>query len=470
MNMRNNLEPYQNLKYIEALIARYQTDEKINKIKKANEYYFFKHEILNRSRFAKTEHGKYEEITALPNNRLVDNVYRILVDQKANFMVGRPIKFTTKNKDYQEHLKKLLGADFMVVINEVAINAINHGEAWLHPFVDEDGNLKYYCFTSDEIIPVWDDEKLQKLNFAIRTYTKEEYDFLKNKFEERKYIEIYSKNGKQKYLVDKKGYHLQKNESYMVNEGEETNWTKTPLIHFKYHSDKVSLLDHVLSLQDAINKIDSTFMNVYEEDPRSSLMIVVNYDGENKEDFRANLAQFGTVFVSNDGDVRTLNIEIDHENYLAIRGVIEKRIYANGKGYDISKLDRMGNAPNELHIKTMYVDINNQTDTSILFFTNSLEKLLEFVNQYIEIKENKNYSDELVKIGFERNMLTNETEIIDNILKSGSVMSRHTQRVLHPRISDPDIEEELIKEEQKQQIAILEPYQSYQSDISDNEA
>jgi hypothetical protein len=50
-------------------------------------------------------------------------------------------------------------------------------------------------------------------------------------------------------------------------------------------------------LQDAINITLSDFENNMQEDPRNTILILKNYDGENLAEFRANLAAYGAVKV-----------------------------------------------------------------------------------------------------------------------------------------------------------------------------
>lgn len=50
-------------------------------------YYKGKQDILRRKRTAIGEGGKLESVDNLPNNRIVDNQYQKMVDQKNNFLL-----------------------------------------------------------------------------------------------------------------------------------------------------------------------------------------------------------------------------------------------------------------------------------------------------------------------------------------------------------------------------------------------
>ena len=92
------------------------------------------------------------------------------------------------------------------------------------------------------------------------------------------------------------------------------------------------------------------------EDPRNSIIILKNYDGEDLGEFRQKLAQYGAVKVSTgvdgaDGDVETLEVQVNSENYRLILDLLKEKLIENAMAFDM-KQDKSGNAPNELNIKS----------------------------------------------------------------------------------------------------------------------
>lgn len=59
----------------------------------------------------------------LPNNRLVNNLYSKMVDQKTNYSFGRPLSFDTENKEYAKALGALFGARFLRTMHNVGEGA-----------------------------------------------------------------------------------------------------------------------------------------------------------------------------------------------------------------------------------------------------------------------------------------------------------------------------------------------------------
>ena len=58
----------------------------------AEVYYDGQQDVLKRRRMALDDDGKPMELTHLPNNRLVNNLYSKMVDQKTNYSFGRPFR------------------------------------------------------------------------------------------------------------------------------------------------------------------------------------------------------------------------------------------------------------------------------------------------------------------------------------------------------------------------------------------
>ena len=61
-------------------------------------YYLGRHDILDRKRQAIGEDGELIQINNLPNNKIIDNQYRKLVDQKTNFLLGQKVVFDSENE------------------------------------------------------------------------------------------------------------------------------------------------------------------------------------------------------------------------------------------------------------------------------------------------------------------------------------------------------------------------------------
>ena len=174
-------------------------------------------------------------------------------------------------------------------------------------------------------------------------------------------------------------------------------------------------------------------------------------------EFRYNLSQFGAVKVRDDGGVDTLTVEVNAENYKAILEVFKKALIENAGGYD-AKDDRLSGNPNQMNIQSMYSDIDLDANGMETEFQAGFEELLWFINQDFKTKGLGDFEQEDVEVIFDRDILINETEAIDNCSKSMGVISDETIVAQHPWVTDPKKELERVQAEKDEAMKKAQEY------------
>ncbi|MFL2104143.1 phage portal protein [Desemzia sp. FAM 23991] len=436
-------------KQIEDFLASKSRKEMIT----GEDYYEGKHDILEVKRTVIGQGGELEEVENLPNNQIIDNQYQKMVDQKKNYLLGKPIIFQSENKTYNKLLDDVLNKRFQRLIKNIGEDALNCGIGWLFLNYDDKGTLSMRRLKPYQVIPGWSDFEHEELEYLIYFY-----DWESPSGEEFQKVEVYDSNGisrfirtENKLIPDEEPFSNYF--SAIDEEGNETpfNWLQLPIIPFRYNTKEIPLIRKVKSLQDAINKVLSTFANNMEEDARNTILILVNYDGQNLGEFRRNLAQYGAVKVRNDsttggGDVKTLQVEVNAENYKVILKLFKDALIENARGYD-GKDDRLNGTPNQMNIQSMYSDIDLDANEMETEFQASFEQMLYFIDIHF-VNSNKGEYEEIVDVVFNRDMMLNESEIITNIRNSTGVISRKSQVKNHPWIDNVDEEMQLIDEEE----------------------
>jgi len=444
--------------FLEREIARFKKSLKRKDMIAGEKYYNGDHEILKRKRTVIGEDGLLQEVENLPNNKVIDNQYAKLVDQKVNYLLAKPPTFETENDAYAKMLQDIFNNRFLRTFKNLGEDSLNNGIAWLHPYYNELGEFCFKKFEPYEILPFWQDAEHTILEFAVRIYEIEAYEGIRETIIEK--VEVYDTNGIHRFILQNTALIPdveQPSTTYLVavdEEGKEQgwNWAKVPLIPFKYNNKEIPLIKRVKSLQDGINTILSDFQNNMQEDARNTILVLQNYDGTNLGEFRRNLAQYGAVKVKTvdgaSGDLKTLTITINAENYKSILELFKKALIENGRGYD-AKDDRMSGNPNQMNIQSMYSDIDLDANGIETEFQASFEELLWFVNIHLANTGKGDFEKEKVKVIFNRDVLVNESESIDNCSKSVGILSNETIVGQHPWTSDTTIELERIKEEKQ---------------------
>lgn len=454
------------VRYLEYLTTNFINSKKRYDMLTGERYYRGLHDILFTKREAIGQGGRLEEVHNIPNNMRIDNQYEKLVDQKTNYLLGRPITFKTENDKYQELLNDIFDIEFNDVIKSLGEDSFNCGITYLYPYYNDNGIFKFKKFESTEILPIWKDDAHTELQFAIRIYTAQEWTG--NRLEDIQKVEVYSPSGIDKYKYSWGSLKYEGHSNYFTLNGQEFNWNRVPIIPFKYNAMEKPLINRVKTLQDGLNKAISNFENGLDESPRNSIIVIKNYDGEDLGEFRKNLSTFGCVKVSNDGGVEILNVEVNPENYKSILKIFKDAIIENARGFN-AKDDRLGNNPNEMNIQSMYSDIDLDANGMETIFQRSLKKVLWFVNSHLFNTGQGDFEDEEVEIIFNKDILINETQTIDNIVKSVGLLSQETLVMMHPWTKDVKAELERIKAEKEEKVEQVYESAFEKSDVNEEE-
>lgn len=444
--------------YIVKELKRFKASQRRKEMIDGEKYYLGVHDILQRKRTAIGERGDLEVIKNVPNNRIVDNQYKKMVNQKNNYLLGQPISVQCENKEYAKLLKKIFNKKFQKLLKSVGEDSLNCGLGWLFVYYDEKGNLTFKRLKPFEILPGWKDAEHTILDYAIRIYEVIAYENKTEKIMQK--VEVYDDKGIHYFNLD--GSELTPTEPFfnnyftVINENgkeEGYNWEKIPLIPFKYNDKEIPLIKMVKSLQDGLNLIASNFQNVMEEDTRNTILVLVNYDGEKLGDFRRNLAQYGAVKVRTvegaPGDLKTLQVEVNADNYKAIIEIFKKAIIENAMGYD-AKDDRLAGNPNQMNIQSMYSDIDLDANGMETEYQAAFEELLWFINCHFANTGLGDFEDEEVDIIFNRDILISESDVIKNCQLSVGILSDETIVSQHPWVDDPQLELERLRKQKQE--------------------
>ena len=448
--------------FFESEIQAWKTSEKRKAMITGAEYYRGIQDISRRKRKAIGENGKLVEVGNLPNNRIIDNQYAKMVDQKAHYLLGQPLTFDTKDKQYAAAIKPIFGKRFQRTLRNLGQDSLNGGIGWLHPYYNAENQLVFQRFEPYEILPFWADADHSILDCAVRLYEVEVYTGSTKEIVEK--AEIYTREGVYKYFL--RGGALEKDPEdahhpYFTvtsrsGQPKGFNWARIPLIPFKYNGIEQPLIQRVKSLQDSINEMISDFSNNLQEDARSTILVIKNYGGENLGEFRQNLSTYGAIKVDSSpdapGGVDTLHIEVNSENYESILKILKKALIENARGYD-AKDDRMSaGTANQMNIQSMFSDIDLDANGMETEYQASFQDLLWFVNAHLQNTGQGDFSNSEIDVIFDRDMLVNESEIIEDCKNSMGMLSRETIVAQHPWVTDPEEELARLKAEEDAQM------------------
>ena len=448
------------IRYLEMVLRKWLDSPLRQEQLLAEKYYDGHHDILEREKKVIGADGELVTIRNVANNKLVDNQYRKLVDQKTNYVLGKPLSIATDEDEYLKLLTDIFNKSVHRQLRVLAQYAVDGGISWLFPYYDENSKFKIAVFPSYEICPIWKDKGHTELECAMRYYPEEVFDD-KGGVKLIYHVDLFTTQGITHFRYQGASLITEENphSDYLYVGENGYNWDKLPIIPFKYNSKEIPLIRNVKCLQDALNQVLSDFQNNMEEDPRTTILVLKNYDGTNIPEFRQNLAAYGVIKVTTvdgvQGGVETLKVEVNAQNYQAILMQLKRAIVENGRGFD-AKEERMDGDPNQMNIESMYTDIDLDVNAMETEFQAGFEELKWFIDQHLMHTGHSDYTENPVEFVFNRDIFINEDAKIDNCVKSVGIISNKTILARHPWVTNVNHELALIEEDKAAELEEME--------------
>lgn len=439
----------------EDIIHSYIQDFESSKARKdmfTGERYYENENDINQRKLYKYIDGSKVEDTERPNNKLSHSFAKLLVDEKVNYLLGKSPIIAADDKKFQEKLIEVLDDEFDDTIQEIGIESSNKGIAWLQPYIDEEGNLKFEKHDSEKIIPVWKESAHKTLEAIIRVYYIETYEGKERK--DVKKVEYWTKDNVTYYTYFN-GSMVPDVEApgagepighYKINNSEEyKGWGRVPFIPFKNNTRELNDLTYFKSLIDDYDKNTSDTSNTLDDIARF-IYILKNYGGTDLGEFLNDLKLYKAIKVDTDGGVDKLSPDIEIEAVEKHLDRIKKDVYIFGQGVDMDT-DKFGNSPSGIALQFLYSALDLKCDQMERKFKKAFKSIFWFIAEYLKITNQGIYDSNQAKVTFVRSMIINETDTITNIRNSKGILSDKTLTERHPWVGDIDEEEKRKKEE-----------------------
>lgn len=388
------------------------------------------------------------------NQRLKHNFVKKLADQKVGYLLSNEPTIATDVDDYTEQLNEYFDYHLLKKLKSVGREAVNKGIAYLHPYIDEEGLLKFLRFDSEEIIVFWKDIEKHYAASFIRVFDEER--IINKKKENVRCVHVYDETGIKYYLLQHsrlvvddvngidQGYHFLINDKPFL-------WERIPLIPFRYNEFEEPLLESIKSLVDNYNTQASTHADMLADLP-NIIFKLKNYGGANLAEFNEGLRLHLAIKVDSDGDVDTIKNELQTTSVETELDRERQAIYEFGRGVDTSEDESLGNASG-VALQFRYSDLDLDCNDFENEMQSSVEQMLWFISHYLLMTTNVDNTETTVKFTFNRAIVTNKAEKVTMAKDSVGILDDQTIRENHPWYHD-GVEKRIEvqkAEEQKQQ-------------------
>ncbi|MBN6091267.1 phage portal protein [Staphylococcus saprophyticus] len=427
--IKNNNKP----ETLEEMIIRYikAHQKKIPNFEIGQKYYDQEPDII-REPPSRDATGQVDPLK--PDERLITNFHANLVDQKVSYLVGKPIEFKYTDNNVIEQINLALGSRFDDKLHSVLTGASNKGIEWIHPYIDEEGELKFFRVPAEQAVPIWKDREHEKLEAFIRFY-KIDND-MKVEYWDETFINYYIyDNGS---LIRDYSRNLKSQETHFST----GSWGRIPFIPFKNNDAERSDLFMYKTQIDAYNRRLSDTANMFKES-NELIYVLTNYDDTDLSEFKRNMRHYGAIKVSNvDGGVDTIEIKVPVENTEKYLKMLYENIMLFGQAVDFSS-DKFGSAPSGVALEFLYTNLNLKADKLARKTKVAIQELLWYVIEHHNLKVNHKEID----ISFNYNKVANTELQVQMAQSSMGVVSHETVIENHPFVEDLEAELERIQNE-----------------------
>lgn len=398
-------------------IDKFKASKDYKDILEAERYYESKSKIKNRI-FNYFYNNTVKKDPYRANNRIANNFFKMIVDQKVSYCVGKDITF----EDYEPLLNI---NDF---IDESAEEASIKKKSWLHIYINGLSELSYKIIPTEEVIPYYND--LDELIFLIRFYKKNN----------KEYVETYDNKVKSTFILtarhelefqNKINHVLSKDQE---KQDSELSFGRVPFICLSNTKRNLNDLEIIKDLIDAYDICLSDFANNF-EDFQDIIIKLVNYKGNTKTEadlgqLLESIKKYGIINVDENGNVEFLTKEIPVVARKEFMEIVRKNIYLFSQAVDTDTLT--GSNLTNIVIKSKFESLDQKANKFIKQLKMFIKEIMIFENIFRGLKNLKELDIDKAKIIFNKRLLINESELIDNLVKSDDMLSQETRTMLNP--------------------------------------
>jgi len=443
---------------IRGVILRDKSSEAKSEMRNGVNYYDGKHDILSRD-FRVYHVKKTKRINEnKANNRVPNTFHTELNDQKADYILAKEVAITSKNEDLDKEFSKgEFREKFEKTLHEMCVNCSNKGIEWLHFYIDENGKFDYTIIPAEQIIPDYDESSNELI--SILRYYLVDYINDKGELKQKTRVEVWDDKEITYFIETEKGDFIKdtsidpnprphwiekrvtKKEVISVTN---KSWNAVPFIPLPNNSKKFTDLKRIKALIDLYDLVISGFGNDV-EDMSEIIIKVKNYQGTDNEEMAQMIRETRIIKVSGDGDAEALTITIPVEAKNTLLKMLKENIYIFGRGVDYSGISL--NNPTNLTLKFMFARLDLKANALITNLKTFIKSFLYYYSVYLG--KERLFDASYIEITFNKSIIINEQEVIQNVVASQGLLSEETLLANHPWVKDVQVELDRKKEEKE---------------------
>lgn len=398
------------------------TSEKKRLAKQGENYYNAEHDILKCRLFYYNADGVLVEDKTRSNIRICHPFFTELSDQLSAYMLSfaeNPIRAKDTAEGLQDHLDLYFDDDFWAEIGDLIGGAYNKGFEYLYAYKNAENRLVFQCADSMGVVEVRAKDADDGQDHMIYWYV----DRIEKGRKVVKRIQDWDSKETRFYIQYDNGQIEQdKDEPYnprphVVFTDEKTGQKMgrplgfIPFWRLDNCKKQFSGLKPIKGLIDDYDMMQCGLSNNL-ADFDTPLHVVSGFQGDNLDELQTNLKTKKIVGVDSEGDVQVRTVDIPFEARKTKADEDEKNIYRFGFGFNSSQVGD-GNVTNVV-IRSRYTLLDLKANKMEKRLKKLLKQIIKVVLDEINAENKTDFQLKDIKFEFTRDIMTNETENIQN--------------------------------------------------------
>lgn len=381
---------------------------------------------------------EYEDASK-PNNRIVKNYCRTIVENFRGYIAGQPITYSPveADKEIWPLLDVLKANDYQNSDSEWLKNALIYGVAPQLCYINEAQEKRFKNIAPEQVIPVYSADLDEELLYVIYYYPIIDWD--KDSWEKRFAISVYDKDTITHFVSDSAFNKLTPS-----GEVEMHYFDEVPFSIFYLTDDGDSIFKCIISLQDAYNKMLSDSVNDWESFV-DAYLVLTNITAD--EDDIAKMKENRVLILDDDATAKYLTKPTSDTKVDRLLDEINVAIHTIANSPDFSSEEFGSGVSSGVALQFKLVGFNNIAANIESQFRKAIQQRIKLLNNVFTLLDMDAYD---VNIYFTHNLPQNIQDIADTVNKLRGMVSNETLLTQIPFVSDVQTEIEKLSDQQNE--------------------
>ena len=373
-----------------------------------------------------------------PCNRTVINYCKNIADSYCGYMATPSFISYRSNEDIDDIMNILRYNDFQAEDSEFLLNALIYGTAAELMYIDTESKVRFRLINPTQCFGVYDDSLSSDLLYFVRMYKVSDWDD-----SDTYNVDVYSD-----YSI--RHYTMQGRNGFLTFVSEEPHYFSQCPANIFTLPDEKSIFDCILSLQDSANEILSSEIDDYNAFCDAYLALVgVDADSEDI----AAMKQNRVLILPESASAQWLTKNTNDAQVENILKRIHDSIYRVSACVDFSLENVGGGISSGIAIRYRLSGMEHRAGIIEGIMKKALQRRIEIIAGIASLKLGEEVFRD-VEIHFERNIPTDNAEIVNLVNALKGTVSDATLLGMIPAVTDVNAELENVKKQKQENMQL----------------